>query len=85
VSFCLIKKPFFASRIENLIFYKAGDKNYIRTAPFKVKQTKATRKRAAEFGKAYGNIKFLRQPLLFFPTMLIATPMFPLLPPCAKT
>ena len=39
-------------RIDNPICYKVGDKYYIRTAPDKVKQTRATKKRAGEFGKA---------------------------------
>ncbi len=51
-------------RINNLIFYKAGDKYYIRTAPAKVKQTKATQKRAGEFGKASSIGKSMRQQLL---------------------
>ena len=51
-------------RIQNLICYKVGDKYYARTAPGKVKQTKATKKRATEFGKASGVGKCLRQQLL---------------------
>jgi len=39
-------------RIKDLILYKVGDKYYARTAPGKVNQTKATKKRATEFGKA---------------------------------
>jgi hypothetical protein len=51
-------------RIQNLIFYKRGDKYYARTAPGKVKQTKATKKRATEFGKASRIGKCLRQQLV---------------------
>lgn len=51
-------------RIHNLIFYKVGDKYYVRTAPVKVKQTKATKKRATEFGKASRIGGCLRQQLL---------------------
>ena len=51
-------------RIKNLICYKVGDKYYTRTAPGKVKQTKATKKRATEFGKASGMGKCMRQQLL---------------------
>lgn len=51
-------------RVNNLICYKVGDKYYIRTAPVKVKQTKATKKRAGEFGKASSIGKCLRQQLL---------------------
>jgi hypothetical protein len=50
--------------IDNLIFYKVGNKYYTRTAPVKVKQTKATKKRAGEFGKASTIGKCLRQQLL---------------------
>ena len=51
-------------RIQNLIFYKVGDKYYARTTPSRVKQTKATKKRASEFGKASRVGKSLRQQLL---------------------
>ncbi len=51
-------------RIGNLVFYKLGDKYYTRTAPSHVKQTKATKKRATEFGKASRAGKSLRQQLL---------------------
>jgi len=51
-------------RIQNLIFYKRGDKYYARSVPVKVKQTKATKKRAIEFGKASRIGKCLRQQLL---------------------
>jgi hypothetical protein len=50
-------------RIQNLIFYKRGDKYYTRTAPGKVKQTKATKKRATEFGQASRIGKCLREQL----------------------
>ena len=51
-------------RIKNTIFYKTGDKYYVRSVPAKVKQTKATKKRATQFGKASGAGKCLRQQLL---------------------
>lgn len=51
-------------RIRNLVFYKLGDKYYVRTVPLRVKQTKATQKRATEFGKASRAGKSLRQQLL---------------------
>src|SRR5665213_890483 len=51
-------------RIRDLILYKIGDKYYARTAPGKVKQTKATKKRATEFGKASRIGGCLRQQLL---------------------
>ena len=51
-------------RIKDLILYKVGDKYYARTAPGKVKQTKATKKRATEFGKASRIGGCLRQQLL---------------------
>lgn len=51
-------------RIQNIIFYKLGDKYYARTVPSKVKQTKATKKRASEFGVASRAGAILRQQLL---------------------
>ena len=39
-------------RIGNIIHYKMDDKFYTRAAPRKFKQTKATKKRASEFGRA---------------------------------
>ncbi|HEY8658961.1 MAG TPA: hypothetical protein VIL78_07975 [Hanamia sp.] len=51
-------------RIQNVIFYKRGDKYYARSVPLKVKQTKATKKRATEFGKASRLGKCLREQLL---------------------
>jgi hypothetical protein len=57
-------------RIQNLICYKVGDKYYIRSAPGKVKQTKATKKRSTEFGKASRIGASLRQqlfPVIPFP------------------
>jgi hypothetical protein len=51
-------------RIQNLVFYKRGDKYYARAVPGKVKQTKATKKRATEFGTASRMGKCLRQQLL---------------------
>ena len=57
-------------RIGNMVFYKLGDKYYSRSVPSKVKQTKATKKRATEFGKASRAGKTLRQqlwPVIPFP------------------
>ena len=51
-------------RIQNLVFYKRGDKYYARALPGKVKQSRATKKRAAEFGTASRMGKCLRQQLL---------------------
>jgi hypothetical protein len=51
-------------KIQNLVFYKLGDKYYARSIPWKVKQTKATKKRATEFGKASRAGKCLRQQLM---------------------
>ncbi len=51
-------------RIQNIVFYKRGDKYYARSVPGKVKQTKATKKRATEFGTASRMGKCLRQQLL---------------------
>jgi hypothetical protein len=51
-------------RIRNHVFYKIGDKYYARSVPGKVKQTKATKKRATQFGKASRAGKCLRQQLL---------------------
>jgi len=58
-------------RIQNIVFYKMGDKYYARTIPARVKQTKATKKRANEFGKASRTGKSLRQqlfPVIPFPS-----------------
>jgi hypothetical protein len=41
-------------RIKNNVYYKTGDKYYSRSVPGKVKQTKATKKRTTQFGKASG-------------------------------
>jgi hypothetical protein len=57
-------------RIGNLIFYKKGNKYHIRTAPGKVNQTKATKKRAGEFGIASrmgGSLRQLLLPVIPFP------------------
>jgi len=51
-------------RIQNIVFYKRGDKYYARSVSGSIKQTKATKKRAGEFGKASGAGKILRQQLL---------------------
>ena len=51
-------------RIGNVIHYKIGEKYYSRAAPKKFKQTKATKKRAGEFGRASGLASAIRQVLL---------------------
>lgn len=58
-------------RIENVVFYKRGDKYYARSVSGKIKQTKGTKKRATEFGKASRMGASLRKQLLtviFFPS-----------------
>jgi hypothetical protein len=51
-------------RIGDVVFYKRGDKYYARSVPAKVKQTKATKKCATQFGKASAAGKCLRHQLL---------------------
>lgn len=51
-------------RIQNIVFYKRGDKYYARSVSGGIKQTKATKKRATEFGKASRAGKIVRQQLL---------------------
>jgi len=51
-------------RIQNIVFYKRGDKYYARSVSGNIRQTKATKKRATEFGKASRAGKILRQQLL---------------------
>jgi hypothetical protein len=51
-------------RIQNIVFYKRGDKYYARSVADHIRQTKATKKRATEFGKASRAGKILRQQLL---------------------
>ncbi|HXS55090.1 MAG TPA: hypothetical protein VN726_03135 [Hanamia sp.] len=51
-------------RIQNIVFYKRGDKYYARSVSGAIRQTKATKKRATEFGRASGAGKALRQQLL---------------------
>jgi hypothetical protein len=51
-------------RIQNVVFYKRGDKYYARSVPARIRQTKATKKRATEFGKASGIGAGLRKQLL---------------------
>ena len=51
-------------RIGNIVFYKRGDKYYSRSVPGRIRQTKATKKCATEFGKASGAGKILREQLL---------------------
>jgi hypothetical protein len=47
-------------RIGNTIYYKMGEKFYMRSAPRKYKQTKATKASATEFGKASRIGKIIR-------------------------
>src|SRR5579864_786088 len=50
-------------RIGNTIYYKMGEKYYMRAAPRKYKQTSATKARATEFGKASGIGRIIRENL----------------------
>lgn len=51
-------------RINNLVFYKLGDRYCVRTVPQHVKQTKATKERGKQFGIAARSGKAVRQQLL---------------------
>ena len=51
-------------RINNLVFYKLGDRYCVRAVPQRVKQTKATRTRGKQFGIASRAGKAVRQQLL---------------------
>lgn len=51
-------------RIRHVVFYQRGDKYYARSVSGKIKQTKDTRERASEFGKASRNGAGLRKQLL---------------------
>jgi hypothetical protein len=51
-------------RIDNLIHYRVGSNYYVRSAPRKFKQTKATKARAIEFGRASSIGRIIRQQLL---------------------
>jgi len=51
-------------RIQNLVFYKLGDRYCVRTIPQKVKQTKATKARGKQFGVASRAGAALRRQLL---------------------
>lgn len=53
-----------SGRIQNVIFYKRGDKYYNRAMPATVKQTIATKKSASVFGKAAKMGKWLREQLV---------------------
>src|SRR5664279_3542017 len=53
----------FTGRIGDLIYYKRGDKTFVRKTPRKFKQTKATRARASEFGRASGIGRAIRHQL----------------------
>ncbi len=58
-------------RINNLVFYKLGDKYCVRTVPQRVKQTKATKARGKQFGLASRAGKALRhrlEPSIPFPS-----------------
>ena len=50
-------------RIDNLIHYRIGNTYYVRSAPRKFKQTKATKTRASEFGQASSIGSTIRQQL----------------------
>ncbi len=54
----------FTGRIGNLIHYRIGNKFYVRSAPGEVRQTKATKLRAGEFGRASRIGKAIREQLL---------------------
>ena len=54
----------FVGRIGNQIHYRIGDKFYLRSAPGSVRQTKATKLRAAEFGRASSIGSVIRSQLL---------------------
>ncbi|MGN6803059.1 MAG: hypothetical protein ACTHJN_14245 [Ginsengibacter sp.] len=51
-------------RIQNLVFYKLGDRYCVRTVPSRVKQTKATKARGKQFGIASRAGATLRRQLL---------------------
>jgi hypothetical protein len=51
-------------RTGNIIHYRIGDKFYSRAAPRKFKQTKATKRRAGEFGRASGLASNIRAQLV---------------------
>jgi hypothetical protein len=51
-------------RTGELIHYRMGDKYFTRAAPKKFKQTKATKRRAGEFGQASGLARSIRSILL---------------------
>jgi len=50
-------------RIGNTVYYKMGEKYYMRSAPRKYKQTKATKAKATEFGKASSIGRIIRENL----------------------
>jgi hypothetical protein len=51
-------------RTGNIIHYRIGDKFFSRSAPRKFKQTKATKRRAGEFGRASGLASNIRSLLV---------------------
>ena len=55
-----ITKIFISGKIENLISYERDGKPYLRAIPDEVRQTKATKRSAKNFGKAARIAKFLR-------------------------
>ena len=48
----IVTDPGFTGRIGNLIYYNRDGKKYVRTIPDSVRQTKATKKKATEFGRS---------------------------------
>jgi len=65
------KDVILTGRIGNLIFYKRNGKYCSRAVPDRVRQTKPTKARAKEFGKASSLAKAIRQqllPVIPFPT-----------------
>jgi hypothetical protein len=61
----------FSGRIANLIYYKMRGKTYVRVAPSRVRQTKATKAKATVFGRASGMGKSIREqlfPVIPFPS-----------------
>jgi hypothetical protein len=58
------KKIFISGKIANLIFYEFRGKECVRTMPKKVRQTKATKASALQFGKAARISRGLREGLM---------------------
>jgi hypothetical protein len=53
----------FSGRLGNLIYYKMRGKTFVRVAPSKVRQTKATKVKATVFGRASSMGKSIREQL----------------------